>query len=419
MTTPQPVPDKAVEQVARLIEESSLGTVGARQLRDRADAVTVAKIRGRAYFDGCPADRSWWDANHSNPKDLLRKARELADIGETAISSALELMASELLPDTAQGQRSGAGQVARSRPAQVHAEAPPDWRTFEAFYRSAIGPLTQILCERADLTLGLGRKLIGEAMVQAFDDWEHLAASGDPGEWVVGCALQLHKSREVPTGDGSWLPTASASAGIDTEAPSPPPAGAVRVAGALAVAASEVPDTLPADSALESVPAGWDAAEAITALYTTHYQSLRRLAVLLVRDVTTAEEVVQDSFIDMHAAWCRLRDTEKALSYLRQSVVNRSRAVLRHRVVVDKNAPKPAPDMPSAEQGAISLLERSAVIAALRTLPPRQREALVLKYYADLSEAQIAATMGISRGAVKSHTARGVAALRVVLEMET
>jgi len=178
-------------------------------------------------------------------------------------------------------------------------------------------------------------------------------------------------------------------------------------------------DTLLAGASLEPVTAEWDAARAVTAIYTTHYRSLVRLAVLLVRDVATAEEVVQDSFIAMHAAWRRLRDTEKALSYLRQSVVNRSRSVLRHRVVVDKNAPKPAPDMPSAEQGAISLLERSAVIAALRTLPPRQREALVLKYYADLSEAQIAASMGISRGAVKSHTARGVAALRVVLEMET
>jgi RNA polymerase sigma-70 factor (sigma-E family) len=178
-------------------------------------------------------------------------------------------------------------------------------------------------------------------------------------------------------------------------------------------------DTLLAGASLEPVAAEWDAARAVTAIYTTHYRSLVRLAVLLVRDVATAEEVVQDSFIAMHAAWRRLRDTEKALSYLRQSVVNRSRSVLRHRVVVDKNAPKPAPDMPSAEQGAISLLERSAVIAALRTLPPRQKEALVLKYYADLSEAQIAASMGISRGAVKSHTARGVAALRVVLETET
>ena len=179
-------------------------------------------------------------------------------------------------------------------------------------------------------------------------------------------------------------------------------------------------DTLLAGASLEATASGeWDAAKAVTAIYTTHYRSLVRLAVLLVRDVATAEEVVQDSFIAMHAAWRRLRDTEKALSYLRQSVVNRSRSVLRHRMVVDKNAPKPAPDMPSAEQGAISLLERSAVIAALRTLPPRQREALVLKYYADLSEAQIATAMGISRGAVKSHTARGVAALRVVLELET
>jgi len=178
-------------------------------------------------------------------------------------------------------------------------------------------------------------------------------------------------------------------------------------------------DTLLVDASLESASGEWDAARAVTTIYTTHYRSLVRLAVLLVRDVATAEEVVQDSFIAMHGAWSRLRDTEKALSYLRQSVVNRSRSVLRHRMVVDKNAPKPAPDMPSAEQGALSLLERSAVIAALRTLPPRQREALVLKFYADLSEAQIATAMGISRGAVKSHTARGVAALRVVLELET
>jgi RNA polymerase sigma-70 factor (sigma-E family) len=170
---------------------------------------------------------------------------------------------------------------------------------------------------------------------------------------------------------------------------------------------------------LEPVPAEWDAARAVTAIYTAHYRSLVRLAVLLVRDVATAEEIVQDTFIAMHDAWRQPQDDEKALSYLRQSVVNRSRSVLRHRVVVDRNAPKPSPDMPSAEQGACSLLERSAVIAALRTLPPRQREALVLKYYADLSDAQIAAAMGISKGAVKSHTARGLATLRGVLELET
>ena len=168
----------------------------------------------------------------------------------------------------------------------------------------------------------------------------------------------------------------------------------------------------------DSVSTESGASRAVEEIYHTHYRSLVRLAVLLVRDVATAEEVVQDSFIAMHSAWRRLRDGDKALAYLRQSVVNRSRSVLRHRVVVDRNAPKAAPDMPSAEQGALSLLERSAVIAALRTLPPRQREALVLKYYADLSEAQIASTMGISRGAVKSHTARGTASLRSILEVE-
>jgi RNA polymerase sigma-70 factor (sigma-E family) len=164
---------------------------------------------------------------------------------------------------------------------------------------------------------------------------------------------------------------------------------------------------------------GWDADRAVTAIYSEHYRSLVRLAAFLVRDNATAEEVVQDSFVAMHGAWRRLRDTDKALSYLRQSVVNRSRSVLRHRMVVDKNTPKPPPDMPSAEHGAIIQLERSAVVSALRALPERQREALVLRYYGDLSEAQIASVMGISRGAVKSHTARAMAALRVVLERDS
>jgi RNA polymerase sigma-70 factor (sigma-E family) len=174
-----------------------------------------------------------------------------------------------------------------------------------------------------------------------------------------------------------------------------------------------------AEASLGSVPAEWDAERAVTALYGTYYRSLVRLAALLVRDVATAEEVVQDSFVAMQSSWCKLRDTDKALSYLRQAVVNKSRSVLRHRVVVDRNAPKPPPLAPSAEQGAITELERSAVVAALRRLPPRQREALVLRYYMDLSEAQIASTMGISRGAVKSHTARGMSSLRAILDETT
>ena len=158
---------------------------------------------------------------------------------------------------------------------------------------------------------------------------------------------------------------------------------------------------------------------AITEIYGAHYRSLVRLATLLVHDIATAEEVVQDSFVALHAGLHRLRDSDKTLSYLRAAVVNRSRSVLRHRVVVDRNAPKPAPDMPSAEHGALALIERSSVVAALRSLPERQREVVVLRFYADLSEAQIAAAMGITRGAVKSHTSRAMAALRSVLERGT
>jgi RNA polymerase sigma-70 factor (sigma-E family) len=172
-------------------------------------------------------------------------------------------------------------------------------------------------------------------------------------------------------------------------------------------------------SDVRSLSPAWDADRVVTEIYHNEYKSLVRLAVLLVHDVPTAEEVVQDAFETMHTAWRRLREKEKALSYLRQAVVNKSRSVLRHRTVVDRNAPKPAPDEPSAEHGALALIERSAVIAALRTLPDRQREAVVLRYYADLSEADIAAMMGISRGAVKSHTARAMAALKSILELET
>ena len=176
-----------------------------------------------------------------------------------------------------------------------------------------------------------------------------------------------------------------------------------------------MPDDLLADATERTE---WSADLAVMELYAQHYRALVRLAAMLVRDTSTAEEVVQDSFVAMHDGWHRLKDTEKALAYLRQAVVNRSRSVLRHRAVVEKNVQNAPPDMPSAEHGAFLLFERDAVIAALRDLPRRQREAIVLRSYADLSEAEIAAMMGISRGAVKSHTARGMAALRAVLEQE-
>jgi RNA polymerase sigma-70 factor (sigma-E family) len=163
-------------------------------------------------------------------------------------------------------------------------------------------------------------------------------------------------------------------------------------------------------------PSWSDADGALTALYSAQYRPLVRLAAFLLRDPGQAEEVVQDAFVAMHGSWRRLRDPDKAESYLRQAVVNRSRSGLRRRKVEAKHAPAAGPDAPSAEYGALGELDRSAVIEALRELPRRQREVLVLRYYGDLSEAQIADTLGISTGAVKSHASRGMSALRTTLE---
>ena len=123
-------------------------------------------------------------------------------------------------------------------------------------------------------------------------------------------------------------------------------------------------------AALAPIPVQWDADHALTAIYGDHYRCLVRLAWLLVQDVTTAEDVVQDSFVAMHTAWRRLRDSDRALAYLRQSVVNRSRSVRRHRAMVGRNASQPGSGMPSAERGALPPLEHAAVVRALRRAGP-------------------------------------------------
>jgi len=237
-------------------------------------------------------------------------------------------------------------------------------------------------------------------------------APDDPGDVNGTAILAGTAGLDTPPGSGNG---SSGNGAVNLHADGEPadqverPTSVTEVMGASILLAAAVP--APASGT-------WDAADAVTQIYTAHYNQLVRLAVMLVHDVQTAEEVVQDAFEAMHLAWRRLRDTEKALSYLRQAIVNRSRSVLRHRKVVEMHPPKPAPDEASAEHAALILLERSAVTSALRALPERQREAVVLRYYGDFSEADIAKVMGISRGAVKSHTARAMAALKSTLERE-
>ena len=160
----------------------------------------------------------------------------------------------------------------------------------------------------------------------------------------------------------------------------------------------------------------WDADEAVEQLYAAHYRRLVRLSVLLVGDQETAEEVVQDSFVAMHGRWRSLREPDQGLAYLRQTVVNRSRSVLRHRGVRARHAAAVAPDLPGADHDVLATERRTRVLDALRSLPDRQREVLALRYYLELSEAEIAEALGISKGAVKTHASRGAATLRAEME---
>lgn len=171
-------------------------------------------------------------------------------------------------------------------------------------------------------------------------------------------------------------------------------------------------------------PRAWrdtDADGAVEQLYAAHWRPLVRLGYLLLRDLGAAEEVTQDAFVALHRRWAGIRDPDRALAYLRRSVVNGSRSRQRHLTVVRAHAARQprALDVPWGAQGADeALLEtqrRADVVDALAALPRRQREVLVLRHYADLSESEIAAALGISNGAVKSHASRGSAALRTAL----
>jgi RNA polymerase sigma-70 factor (sigma-E family) len=160
-----------------------------------------------------------------------------------------------------------------------------------------------------------------------------------------------------------------------------------------------------------------DPVAAVTALYREHALGLTRLALVMVRDQQVAEDVVQDAFCGLHRRWGHLDDQGKALGYLRSAVLNGCRTEFRRRKK-SRHQPADAPAW-SAESAAMAMEERREVLRALNRLPARQREALVLRYYLDLSEADTAAAMRVSRGTAKSNAARGIAALRKLLGEES
>lgn len=150
-------------------------------------------------------------------------------------------------------------------------------------------------------------------------------------------------------------------------------------------------------------------------LFAAHRLHLVRLAVLLVDDLPTAEDVVQDAFAGL-AKHPRLREPAAALGYLRTAVVNNSRSALRRRRTARNYVPRLEIAPAGPEARAVLAEEHHEVLAAVEHLAPRQREVLVLRYWSGLSEGEIAETLGISRGAVKSTASRALTALEKILE---
>jgi RNA polymerase sigma-70 factor (sigma-E family) len=152
----------------------------------------------------------------------------------------------------------------------------------------------------------------------------------------------------------------------------------------------------------------------VAELFLAHHRRLVGLAALLVDDRETAEDVVQDAFAGLYRRWRRLRDPNAAVPYLNQAVVNGARDSLRRRRRSGSALLRMVPrseELDSAERDVLVHADRDRLWHAVRALPDRQRQVLVLRYYLDQSEAEIAQTLAISRGSVKKHASRALASL--------
>ncbi|MEU8356323.1 sigma-70 family RNA polymerase sigma factor [Nonomuraea sp. NPDC048882] len=157
----------------------------------------------------------------------------------------------------------------------------------------------------------------------------------------------------------------------------------------------------------------------VAAIFAEQHVGLVRLALIMVGDQATAEDVVQEAFARTHAGRARLRDADRALAYVRSAVLNGCRSVLRRRATVFRRAVPYEPPVWSAESAAMLGEERREVLLALHGLPRRQREALTLRYYFDLTDQEIAETMRVNASTVRSTITRGLAALGRVLREES
>jgi len=154
-----------------------------------------------------------------------------------------------------------------------------------------------------------------------------------------------------------------------------------------------------------------DRDSAIEALHNAHYTPLVRLVTLMVGDLHLAEEIVQDGFLKVYAGWHRIRDPDRRISYLRSAVLNGARNRLARTRVADRFVPFWSPPEDTTAARVLATDRERALVAELRKLPRRQRECVALRFYLDLYESEIAETLGISPGSVKTHTHRALQTL--------
>lgn len=203
----------------------------------------------------------------------------------------------------------------------------------------------------------------------------------------------------------------------------------------LAVVTAQDGDVLPEDlfnlpDEDEADPKAPDASQAahpelhasLVETYIEHCSELGRLVLMVTRDASGAEDVVAEVFVEtfVHVARGGIQDPEKFLAYLRQAVINRAHSSLRHRRIADEKAARllQGDKGDSTADEALQTMENEAVWAALKSLPARQRQVLFLRYFYDMSEAQIADTLGIGRGTVKIHASRGMSNLKKLLRAQ-
>jgi DNA-directed RNA polymerase specialized sigma24 family protein len=470
----EPCNGEMVEKVARLIEQSSFGTVGARQLRDRTSSVSRDRALLQAHFSATPEDRAWWRAHRNDADALYDAASSFADDNpeDRAISERLMNLAAALEhpgPCTVMTGESG-GRPSRACPARVPSAEPEelgvpssradvpagrsagpgtDWRSFEQFFATFLEPLTNTLSEETCLRAERSREVLLAAMTAAFDNWEVISATGRPEEWVLGYALRQQR-RDIVRHDYAsrfisvlvfdyprtrrtrWPAVADSDADLVILADVD-----IRITGAMVAAVQGKgradSTALPSPVAQIAVECKkylreWradaistfsdtiDFDEAVTGFYIHNFRSIVRLAILLVGEAGQAEEVAVAAFNAAHRTWQQSnRSFDKTVTILRQSLINKARAVNRYRESRKADQHRKALQHGLAKGNGLEQDCGSIVLTALQRLSARQREALALRYYADLDISQIADAMGISPPAALTHMERGMKELRFIL----